>query len=84
VKPSRRLRRNERKRARKLFWTRHERAPVLARLGRYSEISGFVAALLLPGGVALLPALAWWHRHRRVARKAARAVQLRPHRRRTA
>jgi hypothetical protein len=56
----------------------------LARLGRYSEISGFVAALLLPGGVALLPMLAWWHRHQRVARKAARAVQLRPHRRRAA
>jgi len=76
------LRRNERKRARKKFWTRHERAPVFAGLGRFSKISGYVAALLLPGGIALLPMLGWWHRHHRMERKAERTVRRRPHRRR--
>ena len=84
MKPSRRLRRNERKRARKLFWTRQERAPALARIGRYSTLSAYVAALVLPGGVALLPVLVWWHRHQRMARRAERPVQLRPHRRHSA
>jgi uncharacterized membrane protein YfcA len=69
LKTPRSLRRNERKRARKKRWTRYERGPAAARLGRLSTLSGFVAALLLPGGVALLPALAWWQRHQKIERE---------------
>jgi hypothetical protein len=69
LKTPRSLRRNERKRARKKRWTRYERGPAAARLARLSTLSGFVAALLLPGGVALLPVLAWWHRHRKTGRE---------------
>jgi hypothetical protein len=31
-------------------------------LGRYVLASFYVAAAVLPGGILLLPALAWWHR----------------------
>lgn len=40
-----------------------------ARLRRFSVWSAYVAALILPGGIALLPVLAWWHRHRRPERE---------------
>lgn len=58
------LRRSERKRTRNRLWTRRERAVLFARLRRFSVWSAYVAALILPGGIALLPVLAWWHRHR--------------------
>jgi len=57
-------------RSRKKFWTRRERAQFLADLGRYSIVSSYVAALLLPGGFALLPVIAWWQRHKRAAKPA--------------
>jgi len=60
-------------RSRKKFWTRRERAQFLADLGRYSIVSSYVAALLLPGGFALLPVIAWWQRHKRAAKPAKRA-----------
>jgi hypothetical protein len=77
LKTPRYLRRNERKRARKKRWTRYERGPAAAHLGRYSTLSGYVAALLLPGGIALLPVLAWWHRRQRIEREReqSRAVR---------
>jgi len=62
------MRRNARKRARKKYWTGRERGVVSVRLGRWSTLSGYVAALVLPGGIALLPVLAWWHRHQRPER----------------
>ena len=81
LKTPRNLRRNERRRVRKKRWTRYERGPAAARLGRLSTLSGYLAALLLPGGVALLPVLAWWHRHQRVEpeRARSRAVRHRLH-----
>jgi hypothetical protein len=70
LKAPRKLRHNERKRTRKKRWTWRERALVFARLGRFSTLSGYLVALLLPGGIALLPVLAWWHRHQRPERNA--------------
>jgi len=62
-------------RSRKKFWTRRERAQFLADLGRYSIVSSYVAALLLPGGFALLPVIAWWQRHKRAAKPARPATR---------
>ena len=77
LKTPRNLRRNERKRARKKRWTRYERGLAAARLARLCTLSGFVAVLLLPGGVALLPVLAWWHRHKRVEPERAHSKAVR-------
>ncbi|HUN70613.1 MAG TPA: hypothetical protein VMU46_17595 [Burkholderiales bacterium] len=60
---------------------RHERGWILARLKRFPILYGYVAALLLPGGFALLPALAWWHRHRHLEHKAPGTARRRRHRR---
>ena len=41
-----------------------------AQFGRLRALSPYLAALLLPGGFAALPALAWWFDRRRKQRDA--------------
>lgn len=36
------------------------------RLERYVLYTGYVIALVMPGGFLLLPVIAWWHRRHRV------------------
>jgi len=45
--------------------TREEKDQLLDQLRRLSEMSPYLALLVLPGGFALLPLLAWWLDRRR-------------------
>ncbi|MEW6688095.1 MAG: hypothetical protein AB1452_03280 [Pseudomonadota bacterium] len=47
---------------RRPLWTREDKAIVLRRLRRLSGYSPYLAALILPGGLALVPLIAWWRR----------------------
>ncbi len=64
-------------RSRRKRWTRPRRAGLLKRVGYYSLVTGYIAALLLPGGILLLPAIVWWHR-RRLAARTAQAGEFAP------
>lgn len=46
-------------------WTPEDRVQLAAHLKRLSKISHYLAALVVPGGVLVLPALAWWLDRRR-------------------
>lgn len=48
--------------------TREEKGRLLEQLRRLSEMSPYLALLVLPGGFALLPLLAWWLDRRRAKR----------------
>jgi hypothetical protein len=52
-------------------WTSEEIAEMRAQFGRLRTLSPYLAALLLPGGFAALPALAWWFDRRRKRRVPA-------------
>jgi hypothetical protein len=54
--------------SRRRSWTEREKAIVLRRLRRISRYSPYIFALLLPGGLALLPLIGWWRRRRGVKR----------------
>lgn len=49
-------------------WTRADLAELRAHFIRLRKLSPYLAALLLPGGFAALPALAWWFDRRRLRR----------------
>ena len=46
-------------------WTKEEKRELVEHLKRLSGMGPYVALLLLPGGLALLPLLAWWLDRRR-------------------
>jgi len=46
-------------------WTREDRRKLKAHLRRLSSISRYFVVLALPGGILMLPALAWWLDRRR-------------------
>ena len=46
-------------------WTREEKRELIEHLKRLSGMGPYVALLVLPGGLALLPLLAWWLDRRR-------------------
>lgn len=46
-------------------WTPEDRAQLAEHLKRLSRISPYLAALAVPGGILVLPALAWWLDRRR-------------------
>jgi len=46
-------------------WTREEKRELVEHLKRIGGMGRYVALLLLPGGLALLPVLAWWLDRRR-------------------
>jgi len=46
-------------------WTPEERALLRAHLRRLSALSPYLVVVAMPGGFALLPALAWWLDRRR-------------------
>lgn len=52
----------------KLQWTREDRQELKQHLQRLSRMSPYIAVIVLPGGFAMLPALAWWLDRRRVRR----------------
>lgn len=49
-------------------WSREDRAELQTQLKRLRTLSPYVAALVLPGGFALLPLMAWWLDRRRSRR----------------
>jgi hypothetical protein len=49
-------------------WTPEEKRELVDHLKRLSGMGPYVALLLLPGGFALLPLLAWWLDRRRARR----------------
>ena len=49
-------------------WTQQDKDELVAHFKRLSRISRYVAVGVLPGGLALLPVLAWWLDQRRVRR----------------
>jgi hypothetical protein len=46
-------------------WTREDKAELSVHLKRLSRLSPYLAVLMLPGGLLMLPALAWWLDRRR-------------------
>ena len=54
-------------------WSREDKDALMEHLHRLSHLSPYIAVFLLPGGLAMLPVLAWWldrRRGRRVVQPA--------------
>lgn len=52
-------------------WTAREKEELLSHFRRLSKVSSYIALVVIPGGFALLPLVAWWLDRRR-ARRARR------------
>lgn len=50
-------------------WTEDERGEIRAQLHRMAEISPYLVLFVMPGGLFLLPLLAWWLDRRRQQRQ---------------
>ena len=53
------------KRRNKMRWSDQDKLELMDHLRRLSHLSPYLAVLVLPGGLAMLPALAWWLDRRR-------------------
>jgi len=53
------------KRRNKQKWTPEDLAEIRAQLRRLSKLSPYLVILVMPGGFAVLPVLAWWLDRRR-------------------
>jgi hypothetical protein len=51
-------------------WTPQEKEELAGHVRRLSKMSPYIALIVIPGGFALLPLLAWWLDRRRARRKA--------------
>ena len=56
----------------KVPWSREDKAELREHLSRLSKLSPYLVVIVMPGGFAILPALAWWLDRRR--NRAARAA----------
>ncbi len=56
-------------------WTSEDKAALAVHLRRLSSISPYLVVLAMPGGMLMLPALAWWLDRRRNRRMSGPAVQ---------
>ena len=52
----------------KIQWTREDKQELKQHLRLLTRMSPYIAVIVLPGGFAMLPALAWWLDSRRVRR----------------
>lgn len=50
-------------------WTLEERREIVFHLRELAGLSPYLVPLVMPGGILLLPVLAWWLDRRRGARK---------------
>ncbi len=57
-------------------WTPQEKQELREHLRHLTKVSPYIAIIMLPGGFALLPALAWWLDRRRGRRAALVAKRL--------
>jgi hypothetical protein len=55
-------------------WTQEEKRELAAHLRTLSTISPYLVVLALPGGLLMLPALAWWLDRRRNRNRAGPAA----------
>jgi hypothetical protein len=63
------------RRRNKQQWTPEELVEIRAHLKRISKLSPYLVIIVMPGGFAVLPVLAWWlDRRRNRARVAAKSV----------
>ena len=63
------------RRRNKQKWTPEELAQIRAHLKRISQLSPYLVIIVMPGGFAALPVLAWWLDRRRTrARVATKSV----------
>ena len=49
----------------RMQWSKEDKAELLEHLHRLSDLSPYLAVVVLPGGFAMLPILAWWLDRRR-------------------
>ena len=54
-------------------WSREDKVQLAIHLKRLSTLSPYLAVLLMPGGLLVLPALAWWLDRRRLRDRAPAA-----------
>ena len=59
------------RRRNKQRWTPEELAEIRAHLRRISQLSPYLVIIVMPGGFAVLPVLAWWLDRRRNRRGTA-------------
>ena len=52
-------------------WTPEELAEIRAHLRRISQLSPYLVIIVMPGGFAVLPVLAWWLDRRRTRNRPA-------------
>lgn len=52
----------------KMPWSPEDRAELREHLHRLSKLSPYLVVIVMPGGFAMLPALAWWLDRRRQRR----------------
>ena len=57
------------KRRNKQQWSREDKDEIHAHLVRLSKLSPYLVVLVMPGGFAMLPVLAWWLDRRRGKRQ---------------
>jgi len=50
-------------------WTPQEKRELVGHFRRLSRMSPYIALVVIPGGLALLPLVAWWLDKRRARRK---------------
>ena len=55
-------------------WSAQDKRELRMHLIRLRQVSPYIAVIVLPGGLAMLPALAWWLDRRRGRRKIAADV----------
>src|SRR5688572_15838590 len=58
------------KRRNKQQWTRDDKVQLTVHLKRLSTLSPYLVVLVMPGGLLVLPALAWWLDRRRLRNRA--------------
>lgn len=54
------------KRRNKQKWSREDKRELGQHMRRMAELSPYIAVIVLPGGFAMLPVLAWWLDRRRL------------------
>lgn len=56
-------------------WTAEDKAQLARQLKRLSHLSPYIAVIVLPGGLLMLPALAWWLDRRRNGTRSGPTLQ---------
>ena len=62
------------KRRNKQKWTKEDLAEIRSQVRRISKLSPYLVIIVMPGGFAVLPVLAWWLDRRRNGRTVKAAV----------